>query len=141
MAKGFLESEGIEVLIKDELTAQVNNFYSNAIGGVKLLVRTEDYDLGIETLINGGFIKTEDKENSIKIEDVPLTINTDKSYCPYCKSENIGRKSDPNILAVILYFILGVLFPIFRRSYICFDCTKEWKYAKTKLEKTTHNTR
>lgn len=33
LAKGKLESEGIEVFLKDELTTQVNNFYSHAIGG------------------------------------------------------------------------------------------------------------
>ena len=43
LAKGMLENEGIEVMLKDELTVQVNNFYSNAIGGVKLLVKDSDY--------------------------------------------------------------------------------------------------
>ena len=44
MAKAKLESEGIETMIQDELTAQVNNFYSNAIGGVKLLVKENDIE-------------------------------------------------------------------------------------------------
>ncbi len=39
MAKAKLESEGIEVRLLDELTTQVHNFYSNAIGGVKLQVK------------------------------------------------------------------------------------------------------
>jgi len=37
LAKGRLESEGIEVQITDELTVQAYNLYSNAIGGVKLM--------------------------------------------------------------------------------------------------------
>ncbi len=37
-----LESEGIDVNIKDELTVQVYNFLSNAIGGVKLQVQEKD---------------------------------------------------------------------------------------------------
>ncbi|HBS87435.1 MAG: hypothetical protein A2W91_00785 [Bacteroidetes bacterium GWF2_38_335] len=56
IAKGRLESEGIEVLIKDELTAQVNNFYSNAIGGVKLQVRDLDFDKAVMVLIDAGYI-------------------------------------------------------------------------------------
>lgn len=56
LAKGRLESEGIEVFIKDELTAQVNNFYSNAIGGVKLLVKDSDYDNAYKILIESGYI-------------------------------------------------------------------------------------
>ncbi|MFR9164915.1 MAG: putative signal transducing protein [Clostridium baratii] len=38
LAKSLLEASNIEVFIKDEFTIQVNNFYSNAIGGVKILV-------------------------------------------------------------------------------------------------------
>ena len=56
IAKGRLESEGIEVFIKDELTAQVNNFYSNAIGGVKLLVKDSDYENAYRILIESGYI-------------------------------------------------------------------------------------
>ena len=43
--KGRLESEGIECFLRDELTVQVYNFYSNAIGGVKLQVRRCDVSL------------------------------------------------------------------------------------------------
>ena len=57
LAKGKLESEGIEVLIKDELTAQVINYYSNAIGGVKLLVKDSNYDNAYHILIKSGYIK------------------------------------------------------------------------------------
>jgi hypothetical protein len=56
LAKGKLESEGIEVFINDELTAQVNNFYSNAIGGVKLIVKDSDYDIAYKILIESGYI-------------------------------------------------------------------------------------
>lgn len=56
LVKGKLESEGFEVMIKDELTAQVNNFYSNAIGGVKLLVKESDYDNARQLLIQSGYI-------------------------------------------------------------------------------------
>jgi hypothetical protein len=57
LAKGKLESEGIEVVIKDELTTQVINFYSNAIGGVKLLVKESDYENALQLLIESGYIK------------------------------------------------------------------------------------
>jgi len=57
LAKGKLESEGVEVMIKDELTAQVNNFYSNAIGGVKLLVKESDFEYARQILIESGYIR------------------------------------------------------------------------------------
>lgn len=57
--KGRLESEGIECFLRDELTVQVYNFYSNALGGVKLQVHKNDAesvyyllkDLGYNALV------------------------------------------------------------------------------------------
>lgn len=56
IVKGRLECEGIEVMLKDELTTQVYNFYSNAIGGVKLLVQDSDYDKAYKILVETGYI-------------------------------------------------------------------------------------
>jgi hypothetical protein len=58
-----LESEEIEYLVKDELTAQVMPFYSNAIGGVKLFVKEQYLEKTIEILKESGFYKV-DKDNS-----------------------------------------------------------------------------
>lgn len=59
LAKGKLESEGIDVQITDELTVQVYNFYSNAIGGVKLWIRKKDFQRANQILIDSGYIKPE----------------------------------------------------------------------------------
>ena len=47
IAKALLESQGIDVFLKDEHTVQSHNFLSNAIGGVKLQVKEIDVDKGI----------------------------------------------------------------------------------------------
>lgn len=59
LAKGKLESEGIEVQIADEMTVQVHNFYSNAIGGVKLMVHEADFQRANQILVDSGYIKHE----------------------------------------------------------------------------------
>jgi len=59
-----LESEGIECFVQDELTVQVNPFYSNAIGGIKLQVRESDLERTIEILKEAGYIKEEDFQPS-----------------------------------------------------------------------------
>ncbi len=59
LAKSKLESEGIHVILKDELTTQVNNFYSNAIGGVKLQINESDVIPAKQILIDGGFLNAE----------------------------------------------------------------------------------
>ncbi len=55
-AKAYLESEGIEVFLQDEMTTQVFNFYSNAIGGVKMLVQEADTERALQLLIEGGYL-------------------------------------------------------------------------------------
>jgi len=42
LAKGTLDSAGIESVLADENTIQMDWLWSNALGGVKLLVRAED---------------------------------------------------------------------------------------------------
>lgn len=128
IAKTYLESEGIETMIQDELTVQVNSFYSDAIGGVKLLVRESDYEYGIEVLNNGGYINAD--ANETKIESVVEGRSTDKRFCPFCKSQNIGKKKNPDPLTGLIYSLLTLFSPIFRKAYICHDCEKEWKYTK-----------
>ncbi len=64
LVKSKLEAEGIETLIRDELTAQVNNFYSNAIGGVKLLVREHDFERARQILVEAGTIVPQVHEES-----------------------------------------------------------------------------
>jgi|SRR5690554_6253123 hypothetical protein len=46
-----LKNEGIPVFLKDELTNQVDNFMSNAIGGVKLQV-PEEYKQKAEAILD-----------------------------------------------------------------------------------------
>jgi hypothetical protein len=57
LAKSKLESEEIEVLVRDELNAQVCEAGANAIGGVKLCVRESDVVRAIHSLEKGGYIK------------------------------------------------------------------------------------
>jgi len=64
VAKGVLEANGIKCQTKDELTVQVDNFLSHAIGGVKLQVREEDVLLANQLLNEGGFIENHDIEQN-----------------------------------------------------------------------------
>ena len=70
LAKGKLESEGIEVFLKDELTTQVNNFYSHAIGGVKLQVRSDQIDTAHRLLVQSGYIQEQTHQpNKLLVKD------------------------------------------------------------------------
>ena len=56
LAKSKLESEEFEVIIRDELNAQVCEAGANAVGGVKLCVRESDVVRAIHSLKKGGYI-------------------------------------------------------------------------------------
>ncbi|MCB9448386.1 MAG: DUF2007 domain-containing protein [Flavobacteriales bacterium] len=60
MPRMLLEAEGIECRTLDELTAQVNPMYSQAIGGVKLQVKQTNLQKAVDILKEGGYLTEED---------------------------------------------------------------------------------
>lgn len=53
--EGRLRAEGIEAYIKDEHTIQVNPFYSQALGGIKLQVKDTDIEEAKRILAESGY--------------------------------------------------------------------------------------
>jgi len=130
LVKVFLESNGIKTFIKDELTVQVNNFYSNAIGGVKIIGKDSDYEQSIYLLKNAGYVNDNNSKFENKIEVFLTNKTTDKKKCPFCGSDYFGKKKEIHIITIIAYLLIGAVFPIFKLTYKCHDCHKEWKYEK-----------
>ena len=54
LAKNYLESDGIETILQNELAAQI---YSGVGDNPKLLVREKDLEQAIKILIKGAYIK------------------------------------------------------------------------------------
>lgn len=50
----LLHAAGIQTFVKDELTAQINPLFSNAIGGIKLQVPEKDLEQAIAILKEAG---------------------------------------------------------------------------------------
>jgi DNA-directed RNA polymerase subunit RPC12/RpoP len=102
IVKGKLESEGIPVFLRDENTLNSDPLISNAIGGVKLLVYTQDKDRALE-------IYNEIRAYALDEKGNPIT-------CPNCKAS----KSE------VYYNRKGIfykLFPFFeKRKYKCLNC-------------------
>lgn len=63
VVKSLLESEGIECFVKDEFTVQVNPFYSNAVGGIKLQVKSSQYEEAVSVLKINGYLITQQPSN------------------------------------------------------------------------------
>ena len=135
MIKSYLDSNGIETFLEDDMTVQVNVAYSNAVGGVKLLVKESDYDKSILLLKEGGYIIDENVKENSEDEVTMIEYSTDQKTCPFCQSENIGTNKSLNSISRIFSTFLSVitfsgLDPIYKSEYICFDCYKKWKYKK-----------
>ncbi len=64
VARGRLEYEGIECALKDEMTVQVHNFMSQAVGGVKLQVRGSEAEHARALLIEWGLLLEGEPETS-----------------------------------------------------------------------------
>lgn len=135
IAKAYLDSEGIESYVLDDLTVQVNFLYSNAIGGVKVLVRDTDCERGIALLEKGGYINRNHADDTSKLNVVCIDEKTDKTVCPFCQSDNIGKKKGLHFWSPLIYLILGLFVPIYKSTYRCYDCEKEWRFRKAKKQK------
>lgn len=128
VARAFLESEGIPVSLKDELTVQVNNFYSNSVGGVKLQVSESDKDRSIRLLTEAGYI-LKPEENGDERPHKPERLSpANPLACPYCHSTDIRKQRKPGYFIVFSILLLGFPLLFFRSAWFCFDCKREWKW-------------
>ena len=128
-----LEAEGIFCFAKDELTAQVSPFYSNAIGGVKLQVRESDLQQTVEILKEAGYIRD---------ENLPLTkddkhadyqqalIKNGKITCPICGSEEVSKSKKAGWFFLITSLLLIFPTPFFQKMHYCFDCKQKFKLKR-----------
>jgi hypothetical protein len=75
--RGLLEDAGIETHLKDELTVQVYNLYSNAVGGVKLQVRSADVEEARNILREAGYLQEGPPEDAgvwLELERITRSI-------------------------------------------------------------------
>jgi hypothetical protein len=114
--KGKLEASGIEVFLQDSYTIDADPLLSNAIGGVKLLVKTEDFHNAKSILSEVKLYAVDDDGQNIK--------------CPNCQSEKIDFFStikDLKSLFAFLFSFLLILIPIYTKyKYRCANCNTQF---------------
>ena len=113
IAKGFLESNGIDALLFDENTIYINPVLTTAVGGVKLLVSEEDYSNAIQLF--------EETEN----EHVKKQSQLD---CPLCNSKDIISTNKHNWFALLLMLISFSFTPNSgnHEKHKCRQCNHSW---------------
>ena len=114
--KGRLEADGIHVFLKDNITIDTDPLVSNAIGGIKLKVRSED--------------EKEAKEILKSIKAYALHDDGSPIICPNCGKNEVELYSTIDSLKAFLSFLIGIItftLPFHTRyKYICDNCKTEF---------------
>ncbi|WP_293875306.1 DUF2007 domain-containing protein [Flavobacterium sp.] len=114
--KGKLESQGIAVFLRDNNTIDSNPLYSNLLGGVKLYVKTEDFEKAVEILGDVSLYSVDDDNQPIN--------------CPKCGSTQIDMVTsikDLKSFFCFLIFLLLSIAPFFtKHKYKCQNCQFEF---------------
>jgi hypothetical protein len=116
LAKGSLESAGIECFLADENLVRLDWFISNFIGGIKLNVRAVD------------------AENARKLLDEPILEGLyvqgvglyEQPRCPECQSLDVNFQELDRPIAYMSAF-LRLPMPVQRPAWRCHACDAEWE--------------
>ena len=123
LAKGKLESQGIDSFIADDNMVRMDWLWSNLVGGVKLLVDAEE----------------EEKALRMLDEAIPPEIDFEgeteylQPRCPNCKSLDINFEE---VYKPIAYASLIVNFPlpVQRKGWVCQNCQHTWEDSTEPFE-------
>jgi len=115
LAKGSLESVGIECFLADDNLIRLDWFISNFVGGIKLRVKAEDAESARELL-------EQPIPEGMYIEGVGLY---EQPRCPACGSLDVSFQELNKAVAYgSAYF--GLPIPLQRDSWVCHACQHEW---------------
>lgn len=105
-----LRAAGVECYLKDEYVVTIDPFLSNAIGGIKLMIR---------------------KDEEYKVRKLLREMNAssdDKLLCPLCGSHKfnlVPKRSTENILTAITTWLLSSYAVSAENFYQCTNCGYE----------------
>jgi hypothetical protein len=115
LAKGSLESAGIECFLRDENLVRLDWFISNFVGGVKLCVQPEDA-VKAKALLDQPILE------GLYVHGVGLY---QQPRCPKCNSLDVTfQELDP---AAYLSMAVNVPIPFHREAWRCRTCAAEWE--------------
>ena len=122
VAKTKLESAGIECLLINENMVRLDWFWSNAIGGVKLLVAQADAGDAIHLL---------EEEIPLELVDSDTGEVYEQPACPRCSSLDISfGPPDKGIQLAALAFT-SIPLPGGRDHWKCNHCGANGKFSRT----------
>ena len=116
LAKGSLESSGIECFLADENLVRLDWFISNLIGGIKLSVKAQDVE-NAKIILDDGILE------GLYVQGVGLY---EQPRCPQCQSLDVNFQELDRPIAYISAF-LRVPLPVQKKAWHCQACDAEWE--------------
>jgi hypothetical protein len=116
LAKGSLESAGIECFLADDNLVRLDWFISNFIGGIKLNVRAADVG-------NARQILDEPILEGLYVQGIGLY---EQPRCPKCQSLDVNFQELDHPIAYMSAF-LRMPMPVQRPGWRCHQCDAEWE--------------
>lgn len=121
LAKGLLDSAGIECWLGDENIVRLDWFLSNFVGGVKLWVREEDAAEAANLL-------DQSRPESFAVEGVGEYT---QPHCPNCDSMEVTFNG-LNRRASYGSLLVGIPIPLKHAGWKCNACGHEWEDSDTR---------
>ncbi|HMD15565.1 MAG TPA: hypothetical protein VKH18_02775 [Terriglobales bacterium] len=116
LAKGSLESAGIQAYLIDENMIRLNWFRSNFFGGIKLQVNVNDAEAASE-ILNQPIPETMDIEGIGTFE---------QPKCPRCQSLDISHEELNKTFSYGAAYA-GVPVPVYKKGWTCHACGNAWE--------------
>ena len=117
LSKSILESAGIESFLGDENLIRIDWFYSNLVGGIKLLVRAQDAEAASKILA---------QETPEKF-DVDGVGEYQQPRCPRCQSLDVAFDELNKRIAYGGMLFAGIPVVVTSDHWKCHSCEYEWK--------------
>jgi hypothetical protein len=110
LACSALQAAGLEATVADVNIVSADWLYSNAVGGVKLLVRAEDASTAREVLDTPAAVEKRDEPESVDVTDAA------EPSCPRCGGRGAISVAYGRRMAVLSWLLTSVpLFPVWRQ--------------------------
>jgi predicted Zn-ribbon and HTH transcriptional regulator len=111
MACSALRAAGIHATLADEHIVSANWLWSNAVGGVKVLVAARD------TAAARTVLETPARVDTDALPDGGGILAVEPTECPRCGSEDVERVSPGRRLAFLSWLLVGApVVPVLRRT-------------------------
>lgn len=104
-----LEAGGVPAFVLDENMVQMDWMFSNAVGGVKVVIEEADAEAAREIL-----------------EEPSADLPGDRPVCPACSSTNTAPDEGPRRVAFLSLLVAGFPFLFAKHRWKCGDCGRGW---------------